>query len=103
MKKILLAAVASMAISASANAAGIVYVTGNDPWGNTTNDATMDAAFGAGNWSKVTGFSDAVFAAGHSFIFMDGGDSNGTAFSNYFNGTALLRRRPMSTAAVTCS
>jgi len=87
MKKILLAAVASMAITASANAAGIVYVTGNDPWANTTNDATMDAAFGAGNWTKVTGFSDSVFAAGYSFIFMDGGDSNGGAFSSYFNST----------------
>lgn len=87
MKKILLAAVASMAISASANAAGIVYVTGSDPWGNTTNDATMDAAFGVGNWTKVNGFTDSVFTAGYSFIFMDGGDSNGTAFSTYFNGT----------------
>lgn len=87
MKKLLLAAVATMALTASANAAGIVYVTGSDPWGNTTNDATMDAAFGAGNWTKVVGFSDAVFTAGNSFIFIDGGDSNGTAFSTYFNGT----------------
>ena len=87
MKKFLLAAVATMALTASANAAGIVYVTGNNPWGNTTNDAAMDAAFGAGNWTKVTGFSDSVFTAGHSFIFMDGGDSNGNAFSSYFNST----------------
>lgn len=87
LKKILLAAVASMAIAASANAASVVYVTGSDPWGNTSNDATMDAAFGAGNWTKVIGFGDSVFTAGHSFIFMDGSDGNGSAFSSYFNGT----------------
>jgi PEP-CTERM motif len=82
------ATTAAMALAVSAQASGIAYVTGSDPWGQTTNDAAMDGAFGAGNWTKInSGFADSVFTAGYDFIFMDGGDSNGAAFSSYFNGT----------------
>jgi hypothetical protein len=83
----LLLTAAALVFPGVANAAGIVYVTGSDPWENTTNDSAMNAAFGAGNWTKVLGFADSVFTSGYDFIFMDGGDANGTAFGNYFNST----------------
>jgi hypothetical protein len=75
-----LAASLAFATPASAN---IVYMTGtSNPWGNTTNDSAMDAAFGAGNWTKVMGF-DVSALTGTSFIFIDGGDSNADQFGDF--------------------
>lgn len=105
--RISLAAAIAVASPASAS---IVYMTGfSNPWGNTTNDAAMDAAFGAGNWTKVMGFTAAAFT-GTSFIFIDGGDSNAdefgafleaefAAFSSYLagGGTALVHAAPNET------
>jgi hypothetical protein len=77
---IALAAAVAFAAPASAN---IVYMTGtNNPWGNTTNDDAMDAAFGAGSWTKVMGF-DVSALTGTSFIFIDGGDTNADEFGDF--------------------
>lgn len=82
--KIFIAAalLATAAVTAPATA-GIIYMTGaGDPWGVSTNEQAMDVAFGAGNWSKLQGFSTAAFD-GNSFIFMDGGDGQATEFGNF--------------------
>src|SRR5262249_15874213 len=57
-----------------------------DPWGNTTNDAAMNAVFGAGNWDKYNFNTapSAVFAPGaYKFLFVDGSDFNGSDFSQF--------------------
>ncbi len=71
-----LAAAAALSAAVSAFAApAVVYETGtSDPWGNTTNDAAMDAAFGAGAWRKSNGFELADFG-GARFVFLDGSDA----------------------------
>ncbi len=70
-------AVAVALTAGSAMAGSIVYETGSngDPWGNQTNDAAMNAAFGASNWTKYTGFDLSAFT-GASFVFLDGSESN---------------------------
>lgn len=96
MKKAYLTAFLSTALTAAAMAAtpayaaGIVYATDNNPWGNLTNDAAMDSAFGAGNWTK-SNYDAGLFSASNSFLFIDGSDSNGNTFSNFIttNLTAL--------------
>ena len=86
MKKILLsgaALVSVLAMVSPANAAAI-YMTGtSNPWGTTTNDGAMDAAFGVGSWTKVMGFDGSVFNPANSFIFFDGSDSNGIQFASF--------------------
>jgi hypothetical protein len=80
------AAVAMLAFATPALAQNAVYMTGtSNPWSSTTNDAAMDQAFGAGNWTKFMGFDGSVFAPSTSFIFFDGSDSNGYQFADFIN------------------
>jgi hypothetical protein len=66
------------------------YITGpGDPWGQTTNDAAMDSALGAGNWDRFS-FDDAVangvFTPGaYEFLFFDGSDHLGDDIENFIN------------------
>lgn len=57
------------------------YIRGaNAPWNQTTNEAAMDAAFGAGNWDDLRmagGVAPFLPGSGHAFIFLEGSD--GTA------------------------
>ncbi|MEP6502662.1 MAG: PEP-CTERM sorting domain-containing protein [Betaproteobacteria bacterium] len=81
-------AIAVVAISLSATAAmagSIVYQTGtNQPWGNTSNDTAMDSAFGAGAWTKYSGFDLSAFT-GASFVFLDGSDSNSVQLQSFLS------------------
>lgn len=67
---------------AAPSLAQIAYGTGtSNPWGISDSDpgspeTAMDAAFGAGNWTKTAGFTTAIFS-GNSFVYLDGGDSVG--------------------------
>jgi len=107
-------AAAAVALSAFAQAAMALptYVTcATPPWGEVTNEAAMDAVFGAGNWtaadfatvSTATLFNNATTP----LIFMDGGDdcaidlagflaANGAALSTWVNagGQLLLNAAP---------
>jgi hypothetical protein len=70
-------------------AASIGYITNNNPWGNITNDAAMNTAFGSGNWDRFT-FSSAVSSgilSGSTYktLFFEGSDSNGQAFTEFLN------------------
>lgn len=80
------AAVAAGALALAAGAAQantIAYITGSDPWGETTNDAAMDAAFGLGNWDKISGFNNNALPGSYAFIYLDGGDGNGSGFDSF--------------------
>lgn len=85
LKHILVAGAAMAAAFATVPAnAAVVYMTGtSNPWGQTTNEGAMDAAFGAGNWTKFNGFDASVLNPANSFIFFDGSDGNGIEFSNF--------------------
>ena len=84
-------AVAIGVLAASAANASIMYATGgSNPWGQQTNDAAMNTAFGSGNWSKSFGFNTGLFS-GASFVFLDGSDSNANQLSSFIasNLTAI--------------
>ncbi len=83
MKKILMGMVCLAAFACLApNAdAGVIYMrsTVGPPWGETTNEQAMDAAFGVGGWDDLryeTATPAAVFSAANSFAFLEGGDNN---------------------------
>ena len=57
---------------ASFNAA---YLVNSDPWGTTTNDQAMTAAFGAGKWNKFQ-YTASVFSSNYDFVFIDGSELN---------------------------
>ena len=78
------AAVLVMGAAASASAANYLYMTGSsNPWGSTSEDSAMDAAFGAGAWDKVNGFDAAKLTAGYSFIYLDGGDGISSEYNAF--------------------
>ena len=59
--------------------------TGN-PWGSTTNQASMDLAFGAGNWTEEyfeTLDPLVVFNPSVRFVFMDGSDGGALAMNTF--------------------
>lgn len=86
MKIALAAVLATFVTAGAANAVPYTYQTGSsDPWGTTTNDAAMDSAFGASNWSKYNGFSLAPFSAGTRFVFLDGSDSNAQELADFLD------------------
>ncbi|MFK5983247.1 MAG: proprotein convertase P-domain-containing protein, partial [Flavobacteriaceae bacterium] len=64
-----------------ATAGDTFYVRSNtgNPWGQTTNQTSMDTAFGVGNWTEIffeTLDPIAVFSASTKFVFMEGSDQN---------------------------
>lgn len=70
-----------------AQAGTIMYATGaGNPWDSTTNDAAMDAAFGAGAWTKQNGFDTSIFN-GAQFVYLDGGDTSFSAFSDFVSSS----------------
>jgi len=71
-----IAAVSLSMAAAPALAISVAYVTEVNPWGVSTNEAELDAAFGAANWTRLNSFDNAMFAGGYDFIFVDGGDGN---------------------------
>lgn len=77
-------AIALTAMSSASFAADYVYQTGSNPWGNTTNDDALSAAFGAGNWAK-SGFDISGFT-GAKFVFLDGSDHSANALSSFLSG-----------------
>lgn len=86
----------SVAVMATSASAAVTYMrsTTGAPWGQTTNEAAMDAAFGAGNWSDLryeTVNSATLFSAANTFIFMEGGDRNADELEAFLgaNGAAI--------------
>ena len=65
-----------------------------DPWGVTTNQETMDQAFGPGGWtlsSFEAGVVGTIFAPTTSFVFMDGSDGHASELETFLiaNLTAI--------------
>lgn len=105
---ILLALVAGVFTSSFVSADA--YIRGaTAPWGHTSNEAAMDAVFGAGNWDNLLMSGGAgPFAPGlHNFIFLEGGDDTANELSAFLaanqaaieayvssGGTLLLNSAP---------
>lgn len=86
-KLVLLAAAVSLSLGAAFSQAdaAIIYQTGtSNPWSNTTNNAAMDSAFGAGNWTGGNGFDIGAFT-GASFVFLDGSDLNSLQLQTFLS------------------
>jgi len=71
-----IAALSLTAAAAPAFAISVAYVTEIDQWGQTTNEAALDQAFGASSWVRLNSFDNSMFSGGYDFIFVDGGDDN---------------------------
>jgi hypothetical protein len=79
----------AMGLASTASAANFAYMTGTSPpWGQATNEAAMDIAFGAANWNGFYGFDASVFTSGYAFVYLDGSD-NTTNEINAFLSTNL--------------
>lgn len=65
----------------------IAYIRGaNAPWGETTNETAMDTIFGAGGWDDLRmadGPAPFLPGSGHTFIFLEGGDSTADELNTY--------------------
>jgi hypothetical protein len=77
----------ALSLAASVASAGtLVYANGTNQlapsWDNNSNDVAMNSAFGAGAWSRVQGYSTAMFT-GADFVFIDGSAENGDDFSAF--------------------
>jgi PEP-CTERM motif len=82
MIKTIIASIALLTVTAPATA-GIVYMTGNnDPWNQSSEDSAMDKAFGAGNWTKINGFTTSALT-GSSFVYIDGGADTSADFNSF--------------------
>lgn len=82
--------VALMALGSQAANAGPIYLTSAaEPWGNNTNIENMDAAFGAGNWTRATFGDGGLFANTDDFLYVDGGDGNTADYQNWVNANRL--------------
>lgn len=83
----ILGAVLALFMGACAYAADVAYMRGaTAPWGQATNEAAMDAAFGAGNWDDLrmaNGVGPFLPGSGYRFIFLEGGDDTAIELDNY--------------------
>ncbi len=68
------------------------YITDVVPWGQPNNVNEMNAVFGAGNWiqSNFSAPAATIFVPGTQFVFLEGGDGNGIALTNYMNANVTL-------------
>ncbi len=70
-------------------AAGDTYYirsTTENPWGQTTNQASMDTAFGVGNWTETffeTLDPGIVFSNATEFVFIDGSDDSANELNTF--------------------
>jgi len=84
-----------LSVSSFANA-GFVYIDSNvgNPWGETSNEASMDGVFGSGAWDDLnyeTVNVATLFSASSDFIYMEGGDFNANELEAFIlaNQTAM--------------
>lgn len=103
MKKTIAAAAllaASAASWAAASAFTVAYMSAEagEPWDSQANVQAMDAAFGVGQWDRIS-FTDGY--NGYAFVYIDGSDwvgtdfhafvsANGAGLQNYVNGGGRL-------------
>ena len=95
VKNLVCASLIAFGIAVPAMAVPIIYMTGTgNPWdvsatNQGSNETAMNTAFGAGNWSKVQGFSMAAFASDTTFLYLDGSDSQATQFNSFISGNLV--------------
>ncbi|MBK8144379.1 MAG: T9SS type A sorting domain-containing protein [Bacteroidetes bacterium] len=68
------------------------YIVDQTPWGSPNNVNEMNAVFGVGNWiqSNFGANPATIFVPGTQFVFIEGGDGNGVACTNYMNANMSL-------------
>ncbi len=70
-------------------AAEFAYIRGaTQPWGEVTNEAAMDLAFGAGNWDDLrmaAGPGPFLPGSGYRFLFLEGGEHTALELDAYLN------------------
>ena len=81
-------AIATMAVAGAADAASLV--TFGNPWGQKSSsiDASMDAAFGAGNWTDAVSPADAGALTGDTFLYFEGGDGTANEMEAFLDANA---------------
>jgi hypothetical protein len=82
------AVLAITTLSGAAHAASLV--TFGNPWGqkSRTIDGSMNAAFGAGNWTDAASPGDATALTGDSFLYFEGGDGTTNAMEAFLDANA---------------
>lgn len=68
------------------------YITDFLPWGSNSNNVEMDSVFGVGNWTLGTFAINpaTVFVPSTQFVFLEGGDMNGTALETFVTANITL-------------
>ena len=85
IRQILAATLLAMAATVPASAANIYMTASGNPFfaDQTSENQAMTRAFGAGNWTRVLGLSTSVLNATNSFVYLDGGGDQSTAFNAF--------------------
>ncbi len=68
-----------------------IYSTSGAPWGQNTNELSMDTVFGVGLWSDLryeTVSPALLFVPTSRFIFMEGGDGNAIAMQTFLSANS---------------
>ena len=73
----------------------VVYMRSaiSPPWGQSTNEAAMNAVFGLGVWEDLryeTASPANIFASDVAMVFMEGGDSNANEMETFLNSNQAL-------------
>lgn len=87
-KKLPILLITILGICSSTTVYADAYIRGaTAPWGESTNEAAMDAVFGSGNWDDLRMADGAgPFTPGvHDFIFLEGGDGTAVELANYLD------------------
>lgn len=74
---------------------GVVYMRSSvgQPWGQSTNEAAMNAVFGVGNWHDLrfeTAVAADVFSSSINLVFMEGGDFTANEMENFLNANQAV-------------
>ena len=90
MKTVLLTLTATVSLSLGVQALPVSYLRSNTgvPWGVSTNEQAMDAAFGAGQWSDLRYESTnaaSLFSSSTRFVFLEGSDSNANELETFLD------------------
>lgn len=83
-RTLLAATLLAAVVHGSALSQGVAYLQNHDPWGDTSNQAELDAVFGPGNWNQFTYAVDTSnLFNNHCFIMLEGGENNDWHLTNF--------------------
>jgi hypothetical protein len=74
-------------------AAYVISGTFGEPWGSTSNQASMNAVYGAGNWAQLnyeTTDPNVLFSNAYNVVYLDGGANNAQVMESFVNSNVAL-------------